>query len=66
MTINSPAKKLSVQSPASAKSFQLVANNKLSGRVNDEILLLHSARFIGVSISDPETWAEGVGVYVSG
>ena len=40
MTINSLAKKLSVQSPASAKYFQLVANNKLSGRVNDEILLL--------------------------
>ena len=39
MTINSPAKKLSVQSPASAK-YVLVANNKLSGRVNDEILLL--------------------------
>ena len=39
-TINSLAKKLSVQSPASAKYFQLVANNKLSGRVNDEILLL--------------------------
>ena len=39
MTINSPAKKLSVQNPASAK-YVLVANNKLSGRVNDEILLL--------------------------